>query len=182
MTRGWLSMARRRAQPPIASDRPPIHEKLCKNMISMMCSLSDGWWLEIARYYNILICVLLMLSTIDLCLIVCTMVDGHIMAPPDSETSSYVGEDCHIVQYHPKWVVSNSTVGSTEGRIISAKILPILLGALTKILPERISLGPLPTSITTHIAVEYHLRYTSRQHHHHECRRASTPVLCRHFE
>ena len=35
-------MARRGAQPPIASDRPPIHEKLCKNMISMMCSL---WWL-----------------------------------------------------------------------------------------------------------------------------------------
>jgi hypothetical protein len=29
-----------------------------------------------------------MLSTIDLCLIVCTMVDGHIMAPPDRETKA----------------------------------------------------------------------------------------------
>ena len=51
-------------------------------------------------------------------------------------------------------MVSNSTVGSREGRIILAKILPILLGALTKILPESISLGPLPTSITTHIEVD----------------------------
>ncbi len=68
---------------------PPIvlrSMKSCVRIWYRWCALSDGWWLEIARYYNILICVLLMLSTIDLCLIVCTMVDGHIMAPPDSET------------------------------------------------------------------------------------------------
>lgn len=68
---------------------PPIVLRSMKSYVRIWyrwCALSDGWWLEIARYYNILICVLLMLSTIDLCLIVCTMVDGHIMAPPDSET------------------------------------------------------------------------------------------------